>query len=75
MGWIFIDDKKGGDSEEMRSQMRDRMTAHKGGRSSETSGGRTFEDGYRSGYKHGWEDAEDEADGYRRSRDSRGRFM
>lgn len=73
-GWIFIDDKKGGGgSDEMRHQMRSRMTRI-GTRHTEDGEGRTFEDGYRHGYRHGWEDSEDESEGYRR-RDSRGRFM
>ena len=37
---------------------------------------RELEHHYKMGYKHGWEDHEDEmGEQYRRSRDSRGRFM
>jgi hypothetical protein len=38
-----------------------------------------YSEGYRMGYKHGWEDKEDEwmdeDEHYRRRRDSRGRFI
>lgn len=36
-----------------------------------------YEHGYREGYRHGYEDSEDDMneEHYRRSRDSRGRFV
>ena len=34
-----------------------------------------YEHGYRMGYKHGWEDSEDDDMEYRRARDSRGRYV
>ena len=66
MAFIVID-KEG--KEQMRSNMREEM------RRGYRSYPHMREDGhsYRDGYKHGWEDAEEER--YRRSRDSRGGFM
>ena len=66
MAFIVIDkDNK----EQMRSNMREEM------RNGYRSYPHMREDGhsYREGYRHGYEDAEDEH--YRRSRDSRGRYM
>ena len=77
MSWIFVDKESGG-SEDMRQQMRRNM---RGGNMRYMGGGSSmrgnYNEGYRQGYKHGWEDHEDEEDdmGYRRSRDSRGRYM
>lgn len=55
MGWIFIDKE---DDKDMRSGMRDNMKRsgmrHIAGKSSE------YEDGYKAGYKHGWEDRDSE---------------
>lgn len=78
MSWIFVDKEKGGESE-MRQQMRRNMRSG-GYRSYGGSGVSMREDyneGYRQGYKHGWEDMERDMDEveYRRSRDSRGRYM
>lgn len=78
MSWIFVDK---GDSGEMRSQMRRNMRGGSyrsyGGSSAMMRG--DYSEGYRMGYKHGWEDKEDEWDDemehYRRQRDSRGRFV
>lgn len=72
MGWIFVDkDSEGGGN--MRQQMRRNMSG--GYRMGESGDYRTeYDRGYRHGYRHGWEDSEDE-EGYRRQRDSRGRFM
>ena len=75
MGWIFVDKEKGG--EEMRQQMRRSMRdgyRHEG-YSPMMRGGDNYEHGYRMGYKHGWEDSEDDDMEYRRSRDSRGRYV
>ena len=73
-GWIFVDKEK--DGGEMRQQMRRSM------RSGSRYDGYSpmmhedkWEHGYRMGYKHGWEDSEDEEMEMRRSRDSRGRFI
>lgn len=54
----------------MRSQMRDNMRR---GYRNHSSGGGDYEEGYRTGYKHGWDDSEEEAD-FRRSRGSDGRY-
>ena len=62
MSWIFVDKEKDGSQGQMRSgdmYMR----------------GDEYEHGYRMGYKHGWEDSDEEDMEYRRSRDSRGRYM
>lgn len=71
MGWIFVDkDSEGGN---MRSQMHSQM---RGGYRMYGGSG-NYRDGYREGYEHGYKDSEDDSmeDGYRRMRDSRGRFM
>lgn len=78
MAWIFVD--KDGQGGEMRQQMRRNMRSgdYRGGMNYRNYGsGSTYHDGYRQGYKHGWEDHEDEMDDmeYRRARDSRGRFV
>ena len=71
-GYIFIDrESEGG---QMRSQMRRNMRGgyrHEGSYPMMRSG--SYEHGYRMGYKHGWEDSEDEMDDMdmRRARDSR----
>lgn len=78
MSWIYIDKEKGGEGE-MRSQMRRNMrsgsyrTYGMGGSIHSMRG--DYGEGYRQGYKHGWEDSEDEDMEYRRARDSRGRFV
>lgn len=78
MGWIFVDKDDEGGKEQMRSQMRRSM---RGGYRYSGSGAGSYRDGYREGYKHGWEDhenggeGEETEEGFRRSRDSHGRFM
>ena len=75
MAWIFVDKESEGSSG-MRSQMRRSMRGgyRYGGSSAMMRG--DWDNGYREGYKHGWEDHEDETEeGYRRMRDSRGRFI
>lgn len=75
MSWIFVDKDK-----ESQGQMRDNMrrSMRSGGGYYRDYGGMNmrdnYEQGYREGYKHGWEDSEEE-EGYRRTRDSRGRYM
>ena len=66
MPFIIIDkDSK----EQMRNNMREEMRrGYRGGNYKD-------EHAYREGYKHGWEDAETEHEEYRRSRDSRGRYI
>lgn len=76
MGWIFVDKDSGESKSQMRSSMRRNMRSggyrNYGGINMRDE----YEQGYREGYKHGWEDSEEESDeSYRRSRDSRGRFM
>lgn len=77
MAVIFIDkDSEGGD---MRQQMRRSM------RSGYRYGGHTpymhhsdeeYKRGYEMGYRHAWQDKEDDDEvEYRRRRDSRGRFV
>lgn len=78
MSWIFVDKEKGGGEGEMRQQMRRNMRRGGNYRKYDTENmGGDFREGYRQGYKHGWEDREDEEDDmdYRRTRDSRGRFI
>lgn len=73
MSWIFVD--KGNDGE-MRSQMRRSMRGgyrNYGGSSPMMHN--EYDDGYRMGYRHGWEDKEDDEVDYRRQRDSRGRYV
>lgn len=76
MAWIFVDKEEEGGMEKMRQQMRRNMRG--GYRNMGGGGGSSYRDGYRQGYKHGWEDYEDDDINemeYRRSRDSRGRYM
>lgn len=77
MAWIFVDKESEGGSSSMRSQMRRSMRGgyrNYGGSSAMMRG--DYDHGYRQGYKEGWEDHEEETeDGYRRMRDSRGRYM
>lgn len=78
MAWIFVDKEGEGSQEKMRQQMRRNMRGgyrYDGSSPMMRSGG--YEHGYRMGYKHGWEDSEEDMDDmeYRRSRDSRGRYM
>ena len=78
MAWIFVDKEDGGSGSEkkMRQQMRRNM---RGGNYHYGTSGNEYRDGYRQGYRHGWEDKEDDEEmddmDYRRSRDSRGRYM
>lgn len=76
MAWIFVDKENEGGSQSMRSQMRRNM---RGGNYRMYGGNYRddYEKGYRQGYKHGWEDKEEDEDDmeYRRSRDSRGRYV
>lgn len=68
MAFIVIDkDNK----EQMRSDMREEMRR---GYRSYPHMRNDDSNSYREGYKHGWEDAEEE-EHYRRSRDSRGRYI
>lgn len=66
------------DKEQMRSEMRDSM--RRGGMASYRNYGSVrdeVEHSYREGYRHGWEDSENDwaDEHYRRARDSRGRFV
>lgn len=74
MGYIIKTDDGEGIRHEMRRNMREDYR-HDG--YSPMMRGGSFEHGYRMGYKHGWEDSEDDMDdmNMRRSRDSRGRFV
>jgi hypothetical protein len=76
MGYIFVD--REGDGGNIRHQMRRSMrtTNRHDGTMPMMNGGEGWEQGYRMGYKHGWEDSENDMDEeFRRSRDSRGRFV
>lgn len=76
MGYIFVDKESEGGGN-MRQQMRRSMRGgyrHEG--YSPMMRGGDYEQGYRMGYKHGWEDSENDMDEeFRRSRDNRGRFV
>jgi hypothetical protein len=77
MGYIILD-KEGEDGGKMRENMRRNMRGgyRYEGHSPMMRGGDLWEQGYRMGYRHGWEDYEDDVDeNYRRQRDSRGRYM
>lgn len=73
MGYIFVD-REGESGGQMRQNMRRSM---RGGSYSPMMRGGNYEHGYRMGYKHGWEDHEDEMDDmdFRRARDSKGRYI
>ena len=80
MGYIVINkDEK--DAEGMRQNMRRYMRGgyrYDGGARMmrDDRADRDYEHHYKMGYKHGWEDHEDEMDAeYRRARDSRGRYV
>ena len=79
MGWIFIDKESDGGSGQIRQHMRRSMRSGNYGGSSAMmrGGGESWEHGYRMGYKHGWEDHDDDWEEMemRRARDSRGRFV
>lgn len=74
MGYIIKTDDGEGIRHEMRRSMRGNYR-HDG--YSPTMRGGSYEQGYRMGYKHGWEDSEDDMDDMdmRRSRDNRGRYV
>ena len=76
MGYIFID--KEGD-ESLRTHMRRNMRGGTYYRHEHEKEERDYHDGYRMGYRHGWEDHDEELGReemrYRRERDSRGRFI
>ena len=76
MGYIFVDREGEG---EMRSQMRRNM---RGGNYRNYGGSSAMmrddmNEHYRRGYRHGWEDGQDDMDEehYRRRRDSMGRYV
>lgn len=73
MGYIFVDKESDG---KMRNDMRRSMRGgyRHDGYSPMMRGG-DYEQGYRMGYKHGWEDSEDDEMEMRRARDNRGRYV
>lgn len=75
MAWIFVDKEGEEGQSSMRQQMRRNMRR---GYRYDGSGAMMregeYERGYRTGYRHGVEDWEDDDEQYRR-RDSRGRYM
>jgi hypothetical protein len=81
MSWIFVDKDKEGSQSQMRSEMRRNMRSgyyrHDGDMYMRGGYRDDYNSGYRMGYKHGYEDSWDDSDDemYRRSRDSRGRYM
>ena len=75
MGYIIINRDEDGIRREMRRSMR---SGYRYEGSTPMMRGREDSDRiYRMGYRHGWEDHEDEIDDpdFRRQRDSRGRYM
>lgn len=75
-GWIFVDKDKESQGQ-MRQEMRRNMRGGYRYDGDMSMRGGSYHDGYRQGYKHGWEDSEDDMDEmeYRRRRDSMGRYM
>lgn len=76
MAYLIIN--KDHDEEGVRQDMRRSMRGnyrYDGTKPMMRHGGDTWEHGYRMGYRHGWEDCDEEEAEYRRSRDSRGRFV
>lgn len=65
MAFIILPDRE--EKEQLRSQMRENMRRGRSGGMRRVihsgSGDRTFHEGYREGYKHGWEDSEYEMGG------------
>ena len=78
MGYIFIDREDEQSQSKMRQQMRRNMRSGGYHDSGSTQMRGNYNEGYRMGYAHGWQDKEDEWDDedmeYRRRRDSRGRY-
>ena len=75
MGYIFVDKESEGGGK-MRQQMRRSMRGgYRHDSYSPMMRGGDYEQGYRMGYKHGWEDSEDDEMEMRRARDSRGRYV
>lgn len=81
---MIIIKEDGSGQSQMRSEMRENMRHnYRGNGGSWVSSGQyrggnyRTEEAYREGYRHGWEDSEDDMneEHYRRSRDSRGRFI
>lgn len=78
MAYIFVD--RDNDTGGMRENMRRTMMRSGSNVIMRGTGMGNQESAYRMGYRHGWEDGEDEMikdDGerFRRMRDSRGRFI
>lgn len=74
MGYLIINKDEDGMRQEMRRNMRGGSYRYDGHTSMRDD---KYGHGYRMGYRHGWEDHEDEMDDmdYRRARDSRGRYV
>lgn len=70
MGRFIIVDDKHKDDGYRREEMRQRMGGY---RMDGYRGSNDYEEGYRTGYEDAWRDHEEE--GFRRMRDSRGRYM
>lgn len=75
MGYLIINKDEDGMRQNMRRNMRGGYRYD--GYSPMMRGEKGYEHGYKKGYEHGWEDHEDEMDdmGFRRARDSRGRYI
>lgn len=77
MSYIIVDNEDEM-QERLRSEMRENMRIRHGSRNyydgNRPHESKTYEDGYRDGYRHAVEDLEQE-DNYRRTRDSRGRYL
>ena len=77
MGYLIFntdrEDEMSGLRREMRRNYRSGNYRNYGGSSASMRG--DYSEGYRMGYKHGWEDSEDDAMEMRRARDDRGRYV
>ena len=74
MAYIFVD--RDNDTGGMRENMRRTMMRSGGNVIMRGTGMGNQESAYRMGYRHGWEDYEDDVDeNYRRRRNSRGEFI
>lgn len=74
MGYLIFNNDEGDMRSNMRRSMRSGSYRNDGYTPMMREDGK--EHWYRTGYRHGWEDKEDDMDEeYRRRRDSRGRYM
>ena len=74
MAYIFVD-KDSESGGQMRQQMRRNMRSGSYRTYEPMMRSDSYEHGYRQGYKHGWEDSDDDEMEMRRRRNSRGEFI